>query len=93
MDCLALGLAMGAQQHLWGWLRGHSRTRGWAGIGAGYGVTAAPIDGLALGTQQHPWMTWHWGYGGTAAPMDGLALGLPMGSQQDLWMTWQWGWL
>ena len=83
MDCLALGLAMGAQQHLWGWLRGHSRTRGWAGIGAGYGVTAAPIDGLALGTQQHPWMGWHWGYGGTAA----------MVAQQHPWAWRSRGWL
>ena len=55
MDCLALGLAMGAQQHLWGWLRGHNSIHGWAG----YWDTAGPVDGLAMGlamgSQQHLW--------------------------------------
>ena len=71
--------AMVAQQHPWmDWLWGHRRT-----LGAGYGVTAAPIDGLALGTQQHPWMGWHWGYGGTAA----------MVAQQHPWAWRSRGWL
>ena len=85
-----LGLAMGSQQDLWmtwhwGCLWGHSRT-----LGAGYRVTAAPMDGLAMGLamvaqqhQQHPWIVWQWGYGGTAA----------MVAQQHPWAWRSRGWL